>query len=216
MSEENTLSMSGEAEILSRKSWLAYVGPIGATGLGLVVAIPILVQIFSWTVAGMAGALILAYSIYHLLLLRSVKLYVDDVGVWVYSGVLPWSRGVAGVKWRDLDEAVFFQGLVAWVSRAYQPFARHQRTLASANESCRDGAIAATPMRTLADVRRRLKVVVDLGLHADPHRLRGQFQRQPVAIQESGRQSDSPVVVSGAQFVAGRWPRTTFPTSRSR
>lgn len=131
MSEENTLAMSGEAEILSRKSWLAYVGPIVATGLGLVVAIPILVQIFSWTVAGVAGALILAFSIYHLLLLRSVRLYVDDTGVWVYSGVLPWSRGVAGVKWRDLDEAVFFQGLVAWVTRAYRVRIGHRFTKSS-------------------------------------------------------------------------------------
>ena len=131
MSEENTLSMSGEAEILSRKSWLAYVGPIVATGLVLVVAIPILVQIFSWTTAGVVGALILGYSAYHLLMLRSVKLYVDDAGVWVYSGVFPWSRGVAGVKWRDLDEAVFFQGLIAWVSRAYGVRIGHRFTKSS-------------------------------------------------------------------------------------
>lgn len=46
----------------------------------------------------------------HHLDLRAVHLYCGDVGVWVYSGVLPWNKGVAGVKWRNLDEAVYFQG----------------------------------------------------------------------------------------------------------
>lgn len=28
---------------------------------------------------------------------------------WMICCVLPWNKGVAGVKWRDLDEAVYFQ-----------------------------------------------------------------------------------------------------------
>lgn len=39
--------------------------------------------------------------------------------IWVYSGVLPWSKGVAGIKWRDLDEAVYFQGPVSGALRSY-------------------------------------------------------------------------------------------------
>ncbi|WP_436307985.1 hypothetical protein [Variovorax sp. LjRoot290] len=131
MSEENSIAMSGQAAILSRKSWLAYVGPVLACSLILVVAVPLLVQIFSWRVAIGAGALVVAYFGYQMLMIRSVKLYVDEAGVWVYAGVFPWSRGVAGVKWRDLDEAVYFQGLVAWITRAYGVRIGHRFTKSS-------------------------------------------------------------------------------------
>jgi len=131
MNVENNNAMSGEAVILSRKSWLAYLGPVIACPLILLVAIPLLVQIFSWRVAIGAGILTVAYFAFRMLWIRSVKLYVDDAGVWVYSGVLPWSRGVAGVKWRDLDEAVYFQGLIAWATRAYAVRIGHRFTKSS-------------------------------------------------------------------------------------
>lgn len=51
--------------------------------------------------------------------MKSFHLYFDDVGVWVYSGVLPWNKGVAGVKWRDLDEAVYFQSMGSWLFKSY-------------------------------------------------------------------------------------------------
>ena len=56
---------------------------------------------------------------YRIALLRSVLLYVDDAGVWVHAGVLPWKKGVTGVKWRDVDEATYAQGFWSWLTRSY-------------------------------------------------------------------------------------------------
>jgi hypothetical protein len=130
MSDENTYAIDGQAEILSRKSWLAYLGAILAVGILLIISIPA-IAVFSWPVAIGTGAIMVAYLAYQLLLIRSVKLYVDQDGVWVYSGVLPWRRGVAGVKWRDIDEAVYSQGLVAWMTRAYKLRIGHRFTKSS-------------------------------------------------------------------------------------
>ena len=50
---------------------------------------------------------------------RSVTLYMDDAGVWVNRGVVPWNRGVVGVKWRDIESVVYQQGLANWLSRSF-------------------------------------------------------------------------------------------------
>lgn len=50
---------------------------------------------------------------------RSVLLYMDDAGVWVSRGVVPWNRGIYGVKWRDIESVVYQQGFANWLSRSY-------------------------------------------------------------------------------------------------
>lgn len=56
----------------------------------------------------------------------------DNVtGVWVYSGILPWNKGVAGVKWRDLDEAVYFQSMGSWLFKSYSVRIGHRFTKSS-------------------------------------------------------------------------------------
>jgi hypothetical protein len=64
-------------------------------------------------------------------MLRSVQLYYDDVGVWLYSGILPWSKGVRGVKWRDMDEAVYMQSFGSWLLRSWTIRVGHRFTKAS-------------------------------------------------------------------------------------
>ena len=51
--------------------------------------------------------------------------------VWAYSGVLPWKKGVAGVKWRDMDEATFEQGFWSWITGSYTVRIGHRFTKAS-------------------------------------------------------------------------------------
>ena len=68
---------------------------------------------------------------YRFLQIRSVQLYYDDVGVWMFSGVLPWKKGVAGVKWRDMDEATFEQGFWSWISGSYTIRIGHRFTKSS-------------------------------------------------------------------------------------
>lgn len=61
----------------------------------------------------------LALFTYQVLLINSVKLFTHADGVWVYSGVFPWNRGVSGVRWRDMREATFTQSFFSWLFKAY-------------------------------------------------------------------------------------------------
>lgn len=56
---------------------------------------------------------------YRCLVNRSVRLTIDDAGVWVSRGVVPWNRGVYGVKWRDIESVVYRQGFANWLSRSF-------------------------------------------------------------------------------------------------
>ncbi|MCV5179743.1 hypothetical protein OFC21_30430, partial [Escherichia coli] len=61
----------------------------------------------------------LAIGIYRILFLKSVRLYTDDIGVWIFRGILPWSKGVRGVKWRDIEDAMYYTGFFSWMFRSY-------------------------------------------------------------------------------------------------
>ncbi len=130
--EEDSASTSGaHAHVVGVKSWLAYVGVAAQAALLFGVALPL-----TFTYANeLAAAGVMLFSVlvigYQFMLLRSVQLYYDDVGVWVYSGILPWKKGVAGVKWRDMDEAIFEQGFWSWVTRSYTIRIGHRFTKSS-------------------------------------------------------------------------------------
>ncbi len=127
MEEDIAVSATPRANVIGVKSWLAY------TWLALLAALlffGLLPLAFMWNQAAAAvvlvgSALLVAY---RFLQVRSVQLYYDDVGVWVYSGVLPWKKGVSGVKWRDMDEATFVNGFWSWATRSYTVRIRHRFT----------------------------------------------------------------------------------------
>ena len=73
----------------------------------------------------------LGLLVMHILSIRSVVLYTDDDGVWVFSGVFPWSRGVNGVKWRDLDDATYISGFWSWLFKSYTVRIGHRFTKSS-------------------------------------------------------------------------------------
>jgi len=129
MEEDNASSTGPRAHVIGVKSWIAYVG---------VFIMALLLYGLVWPafyVSEIAAAAVMLVATlivgYRVLLLRSVQLYYDDVGVWVFSGILPWKKGVAGVKWRDMDEATFEQGFWSWVSRSYTIRIGHRFTKAS-------------------------------------------------------------------------------------
>lgn len=62
---------------------------------------------------------------------RSIKLYLDEDGVWMYSGIFPWNKGINGIKWRDLDTALYTTGLLSWVYRSYKIYLTHRFTKSS-------------------------------------------------------------------------------------
>ena len=127
MEEDNASRSSAGAQVVGVKSWITYLGTI-VLALILIGALVLAFQYGSEIVA--AGVLIVSalFIGYRVLVLRSVLLYHDDVGVWVHSGVLPWKKGVAGVKWRDMDEATFVPGFWSWITRSYTVRIGHRFT----------------------------------------------------------------------------------------
>jgi len=111
---------------LCRKAWTAYINPL------LLAVIMVFVLRLAFNHSQLAAAGVLAASTlligYRVLLIRSVQLYYDDTGVWLYSGVLPWQRGVRGIKWRDLDEASCVQSFGSWLLRSWKLRVAHRFT----------------------------------------------------------------------------------------
>lgn len=125
--ELDKAAMTAQAHVIGVKSWLAYAGVAALAVVLFFVALPLA---FRWN--EIAAAYVLAGSAllvaYRFLLVRSVQLYYDDVGVWVVSGVLPWKRGVSGVKWRDMDDASYAGGFVSWAARSWTVRIGHRFT----------------------------------------------------------------------------------------
>jgi hypothetical protein len=131
MEEDNASRSSPDAHVIGVKSWLAYSGVLL---MALVLFGVLLPLTFSYA-NEIAAAVVLVVSAlvvgYRFLLLRSVQLYYDDVGVWLYSGVLPWKKGISGVKWRDMEDASFTQGFWSWITRSYTVRIGHRFTKSS-------------------------------------------------------------------------------------
>ena len=129
--QDTQTSASSTAVTLCRKSWTAYLGMVVRTLLiaGLCIA-AIYWRPDYWKIAAILLVISLTLISYQWLLLHSYRLYFDAGGVWIYSGVLPWKRGVSGVKWRDLDEAIFVNSFWSWMSGSYTVQLKHRFTKA--------------------------------------------------------------------------------------
>ena len=134
MDQDNAASAGPRANVVGVKSWIAYLGVFFMAAVLFGIVLP-LTFTYGGQFAEIAGGAVMAVSAlvvgYRFLLLRSVQLYYDDVGVWVVSGILPWKKGVAGVKWRDMDEATFEPGFWSWISRSYTIRIGHRFTKGS-------------------------------------------------------------------------------------
>jgi hypothetical protein len=49
----------------------------------------------------------------------------------LFRGILPWNKGVAGVKWRDVEDAVFYTGFLSWAFNSHSLRVGHRFTKAS-------------------------------------------------------------------------------------
>jgi len=125
--DDTQSDMPAQAQVIGRKSWLAYFGVAVLAAILLGVLLPLA---FLWNETAALCVLLGSGAIlfYRVALLRSVQLYVDDAGVWVHAGVLPWKKGVTGVKWRDIDEATYAQGFWSWLTRSYMVRIGHRYT----------------------------------------------------------------------------------------
>jgi len=120
---------SSTAITLCRKSWVAYT----ATFIrGLLVTSLLAAVLYwksdIWKVVTIIWAVAMILIVFRWFSIRSFHLYYDDIGVWLYSGILPWRRGVVGVKWRDMDEATFHNSFASWAAGSYTVVVRHRFT----------------------------------------------------------------------------------------
>jgi hypothetical protein len=120
-------STPAKAQVIGVKSWLAYAGVAALAVILFGVLLPLA---FAWHEMAALAVLILSALLvgYQFVLVRSVQLYMDDLGVWVHAGVLPWKKGISGVKWRDMDEATFVNGFTSWATRSYTVRIGHRFT----------------------------------------------------------------------------------------
>lgn len=86
-------------------------------------AVAVLVYLFAtpwltWAVILGVSIGLLAF-IYRIAYNQTVVLYVDDAGVWISKGILPWNRGVHGVYWRDIESIVADQSILNWAFQSY-------------------------------------------------------------------------------------------------
>lgn len=116
--------------VLARKSWVAYVGRL-IVAFGILLIVPAML----WSRAPLAAVgvalAVIAGMVYSVALERSYVRFMDDAGIWLRRGILPWSKGLSGVKWRDLDSAIYFTGFVSWLTRSYTVRLEHRFTKAN-------------------------------------------------------------------------------------
>lgn len=129
MEQETFAGNTSEVKSLGGKSWTAYIWLLVLSFIFLPIIGAVWSHSWSFGLAFLITAV--AFVVYQVLLTRSYNIYQDDVGIWVYSGILPWSKGIVGVKWRDLDEAVYFQTFWSWLFKSYSIRIGHRFTKSS-------------------------------------------------------------------------------------
>ncbi|MDR0666176.1 MAG: hypothetical protein LBF71_02075 [Campylobacteraceae bacterium] len=88
---------------------------------------PNVLNIIAYAAIALA-AVRLIFFVINILSLKSVALYTNSDGVWVYSGIFPWSKGSSGVKWRDMDSATYKTGFLSWLLKTYDVRIEHRFT----------------------------------------------------------------------------------------
>lgn len=112
-----------------KMSWTAYIKPCVITFILFSIGLAVLQ---SSSALGFAITTVsTAFCIYQVLMIRALTLYTDDQGVWVFSGIFPWAKGISGVKWRDLEDAVYFPNFFSWALKSYTIRIGHRFTKTS-------------------------------------------------------------------------------------
>ncbi len=115
-----------ERVVLSKKSWVAYIKNFFIFFM-IIMTIPVVISVSRYMSTLEIPYLILIppfiffvfiYSI-KVMSLKSYTLYYDNDGVWMYCGILPWTKDSRGTKWRDLEAATYFPNFFSWMTRSY-------------------------------------------------------------------------------------------------
>lgn len=117
-------SVSSSAEIVCRKSWIAYARAMAFPAMMLLSAYPAsLLETTLGFALGIVGAigLLVEFAEVH-----SQFLFIDSAGVWEHSGIMPWAKGVRGLRWGDLQEMAFEMTAIGWLLNSHDLTMRHR------------------------------------------------------------------------------------------
>jgi hypothetical protein len=143
-----TMDMAGRAVehernspfLVFRLSWVAYVRETWAFLVRLLLcivgafllstALDRFGHLHTETWLPVAGPVVaILWTVYSVMYTKSVRLFTDENGVWMGSGVFPWEKGITGVQWRDLGQAGYSQSMVSWALRSYNVEISHRFTV---------------------------------------------------------------------------------------
>ncbi len=149
-------------------SWTAYPGLL----LRLVLRVILVLAVYAaamWILridntsclanAGVFAMLFLAltWTAYDFAYFRTMKLYVDVQGVWLAQGLLPWHKGVNGVRWDEMGAASYEASFLSWACKSYRISVGHRFTTdATLNLAhVKNGHIAVQSINRLLMLRAR-------------------------------------------------------------
>ncbi|MCI5632750.1 hypothetical protein [Helicobacter sp.] len=131
---EDSQAEVGGSGILSKKYGLSWIVYVKSFLFSVIFAAIVLYGIhyfkpdyFWWAVAILA----IWYGItlpLRFLSMRAMYVFMDERGVWLHSGILPWTKGKRGIIWNDCGGAVYYQGFFAYILKTYTIAITHKYT----------------------------------------------------------------------------------------
>lgn len=107
---------------LYRVSWIAFVSPV------VVFAIMFLTGVALSTspheALRLSGCFLIDISviifIIRIIYIRSLKLIINEDGVYLYRRVFPWTKIFSGVMWREVSDASYYAGMSSQITQSYR------------------------------------------------------------------------------------------------
>lgn len=129
---EDNQSHSAQARIY-RISWLGYIRPVllllivTALCSGVMLArdfgTPAMQQQLAHPLFAVVPAVVIALAAVSCALkfyyLATLRLIINNDGVYLFRGIFPWTKGMTGTLWQDIADAQYFPGFIAWATRTY-------------------------------------------------------------------------------------------------
>lgn len=102
-----------------RVSWYGYISPVLSIRRFINWGIMLLPCLIVPPLVVIYAIVAVVKVILFLLQTRTIRLYANQEGIWLYQGLFPWQRSLAGVRWHNVDEATSRTGFISWLTRAY-------------------------------------------------------------------------------------------------
>ena len=112
-----------------RMAWTAYIRPSIVFIITILIGLAFVrTSIWVTIIIILLGIIFFSLNIFAT---RAILLYTDKDGVWVYGGIFPWSKGISGIKWRDIEDATYIAGFKSWLFKSYKIRVGHRFTKTS-------------------------------------------------------------------------------------